>query len=71
MKSLLESLLDDDILDKGKMKNLKDILVEEIYVSSQNTMGMGNPMPPVGNEIGSEPIIPNKKKKNVRPKHKN
>lgn len=48
------------------MKNLYSFLIEEIGLSTPlNTTGIGNPMPPTGDSIGSEPLSPikNRKKK--------
>lgn len=43
------------------MKNIIDYIREmEGVATPLNTMGMGNPMPPVNGEPGSEPVIPRK-----------
>ena len=50
------------------MRNIVDIYTEDagIATTSANTTGMGNPMPPTGDTPGSEPLIPNRKKKKVK-----
>lgn len=41
------------------MKNIIDYIREmDGMAAPGNTMGMGNPMPPVNGEPGSEPVIP-------------
>lgn len=46
------------------MKSLREYLSEmEGAATPGNTMGMGNPVVPNGNNVGSEPIIPTAKTK--------
>lgn len=52
------------------MKRLFDYLKEECMATPANTMGMGNPMPPTGDNFGSEPLVPTAKVKNEKPKKK-
>lgn len=47
------------------MKSLKQYLTEDgcSVATPGNTMGMGNPMSPSGDTVGTEPLIPTAKTK--------
>lgn len=52
------------------MKHIIDFYENEIVANPANTTGMGNPMPATENTPGSEPLVPNKKKKKTKSKEK-
>lgn len=53
------------------MKRLFDYLKEcDGMATPGNTVGMGNPMPPSGDNVGSEPLVPVAKAKKEKLKKK-
>jgi hypothetical protein len=52
------------------MKSILDFYECGLNATPANTMGMGNPMAPTDTEVGSEPLVPNKKKKKTKSKEK-
>lgn len=52
------------------MKSLYTYL-EDLAATPANTIGMGNPIPPINGEVGSEPIIAAKCKKEKKKKRSN
>ena len=39
------------------MKNILDYLREELFATSNNTLGLGNPMAPDGTRVGSGDVL--------------
>lgn len=52
------------------MKSIIDFYECGLNATPSNTMGMGNPCAPTDTEVGSEPLVPNKKKKKTKTKEK-
>lgn len=52
------------------MKSILDFYECGLNVTPANTLGMGNPTPATENTPGSEPLVPNKKKKKIKSKEK-